>query len=300
MSAKRIMIIFMVISLLAALTACGAEDQKNVYAITSEQEISKNYDPAETRAQRYTSKRYDTLEDLCEAAQIIVRAHLETIEKFDEGTNCYCFAVDNDYFGNAESVIHVYDDASSYYECGGEYILFLNSVESRFYPHLIYSRYCADFLVREYLLNGETVYDFRNPEYTLGLSSTSDIDALIKGYARNNSQTVTIAGTPEIVTAAEAVEGSELIISITITEVEPVNRYVSSARYVIDSVIKGQIAETEANILVPPETEPDGEYLLLMKRENSSFVLVSDELGMLEAGSAEAAEVMSVMAESVR
>ena len=290
---KKIVCLILAINLFLCFAACS-EKQNTAYEISSESDIGKNYNSNELRSQYYTSVVFESVEDICEYSDAVVSAELTEIENFDYAVNCYTFEVITDYFGTAEDVIHVYDDVSTYYELGGVYYLFCDRWESDLYPHVVYSRYCNEFLPREYSLAGEIIYDFRDG-YSLGLEFASDIHSIVQTYASTAGSLQTAGITSASLSAAEAVNMADLVIAVTITEVEPMNIYVSKASYVIDDVIMGGVSEDGANLHVPPDTEVGDRLLLLLKLNGSSYEAVSQEYGILAYGSSEASAVLNMI-----
>lgn len=289
---KGMILLLWIISLLTGLYACSGREANRAYEISDAGEISAGYDPGELRSQ-HCWEIGETLEDLLARAQVTVRAELKQIDNFDYSTSCYVFDVMTDYCGTAGETIYVYDDVSSYYEIGGVYYLLCTWRDSALYPHRIHNRCSSDFLVREYLLNGERVLDFRDG-HALGLTPSSDLDALLKGYAA--SEELEAYEPWNAADLEDAVSAADLIVSVAVTQVKPVNKYVAVARCARGEIFKGGVRASLSSLHVPADTQVGDELLLLLKQQGSSYYGVSYDYGFLELSSPEAGKVLDMIA----
>ena len=102
-----------------------------------------------------------SFEDLCEWSDTIVKATYKSKEEFTGSVSVFSFEVEESFTENvSESVIHVYESAESSFIKGKSYYLFLSSLRSSLYPHVVYSRLHSQFLLGELETKGKTSYTF--------------------------------------------------------------------------------------------------------------------------------------------
>lgn len=288
-----------VVALLIVLTLRTGTPQTGIsdegYVISSMDEVGMSYDPHEMRSQ-YLEVSLNTIEELSTYCNAIVKAQLTEIGESSYATGVYTFNVVTDFMGTAEETIHVHADKSSFYEIGGVYYLFLSYWDSPLYPHRVYNLGSGNFLVREYLLNGELVYDFRDDEFCLDVGKVTDMAQYmhdtLASESINGSRSIT---TDRPVTLSDAIEQSNLVMCVTVTSLTEENKYVSSANFAIDDVLSGAPPEDAygASIPVAAGSSIGDRYILLYTMSDDGIVgVASYDYNVLPMNSEEAAAVL--------
>lgn len=152
------------------------------YIIQSVNEISPNYDPAELRSTICTfAPPAESIEELREHITVIVRARLTDSVDLSSGylDTLYTFELLEDFLNTSESEIHLTAEKTSFLEVGGVYYLFMDCLDLPNYPYRVYSLIDPQLIVREYLLNGELVYDFKAKDFCPKTVEEGDIRSSI-------------------------------------------------------------------------------------------------------------------------
>lgn len=291
MKTARAVAAILLCCVLVLLTLTGNESGGG-YVISSPDEIGVNYDPYELRQFNDEWVIYETIEDVGAMAGTIAKARLTRTQEFSWATEEYVFTVLTDFIDNAEETIYVYTGKSTFFEIGGVYYLFLEGFDSYFYPKRMYSRYCDSFLVREYILDGEPVYDFRDG-VKLNAGGIADLERYIwdkivekDAYGKNGYEY------PDM-TIYEAIEQADVAICVTVTEVNAENKYVSSARVDKDIALRGPAVTIADSIPVTADTSAGDKFILLYKRTATGVTWVSLEYALIPMYSGNASIVLS-------
>ena len=270
---KKTLIIVLAVALVFSLAACAAKKPKQPdfdpegYVISSREEMGPNH----TYYQEDMwcgEETPESPEAVAEDSAVAVKARMISADRFDNATTEYTFAVLEDYYGTAEETVHLgYLADDDFFQPGGVYYLFLISFNHPAVPHRIYDLTSSRFVVREYLLDGETILDFYRG-YDLGLDERTDMDAKMRELAEHaaNSEKGPHArlfytyedllddpGLVEIVSVAELVRGPR-----------PTNKYTVFASYAVEEVLFGEAPEPDGDpMLVPADSKVGDRFVLL-------------------------------------
>jgi len=180
-----------------------------------------------------------TFEDLCKWSNTIVKARYIGKEEFSHNTTIFKFEVETDFIGTAENekILNVYESAMSSFIKGKSYYLFLTGSRSAGYPHIVYGRLAKGFLLGEQIKNGNREYTFYN-DYKFDVQAVTDFSEYIQKEIIEKGSF--IADAPELFSESleSACENADVILLVTVTGTEPVNKYVSTCFYEVDRFLK--------------------------------------------------------------
>ena len=187
---KRLFALILALALTLALAGCAPKKPTRPdfdpegYVISSREEMGPNH----TYYQEDMwcgEETPESPEAVAEDSVFAVKARMISSDRFDNATTEYTFDVLEDYYGTAEKRIRLgYLADDDFFRPGGVYYLFLISFNHPAVPHRIYDLTSSRFVVREYLLDGETILDFYRG-YDLGLDERTDMDAKMRELAEH-------------------------------------------------------------------------------------------------------------------
>ncbi|MCR5649067.1 MAG: hypothetical protein K6F67_05995 [Oscillospiraceae bacterium] len=277
---KRLFALILALALTLALAGCAPKKptlpdfDPEGYVISSREEMGPNH----TYYQEDMwcgEETPESPEAVAEDSVFAVKARMISSDRFDNATTEYTFDVLEDYYGTAEERIRLgYLADDDFFQAGGVYYLFLISFNHPAVPHRIYDLTSSRFVVREYLLDGETILDFYRG-YDLGLDERTDMDAKMRELAEHAANAekgphvrlfytyeglLDDPGLVEIVSVAELVRGPR-----------PTDKYTAFANYAVEEVLCGEALEPDGEpMLVPADSKAGDRFVLLFGKYVSS------------------------------
>ena len=242
----------------------------------------------------FTFVPIDSFGDICEWSDTIVKAKYIKRENFDGYTDIFVFKVEEDYIGNVdEKRIHVYEEKANSFIQGKSYYLFMSSFRNNIYPHVVYTRTNANFLVGEIGKGDASQYTFYNGT-SLGLDKVGDVSKYIeteivekKAYKRTENESLN-----------DAILNADAIYKIKTESVKPVNRFVASCTYTVkETLIERYPVKNNKelpSILVPSDAKKGDQFIVLLKyNENTqSYGYYSEEHYIYPLRSSEARNII--------
>lgn len=278
---KRLFALILALALTLALAGCAPKKPTRPdfdpagYVISSRDEMgpNRNYYQEDMWCGEDTP---ESPEAVAEDSAFAVKARMISSDRFDNASIEYTFTVLEDYYGTAEETINVTYIEDDFFQPGGVYYLFLFSLEQPALPHRVYDLSSSRFVVREYLLDGETLLDFYRG-YDLGLDERTDMDAKMRELAEHaaNSEkgvharlfhtyedVLEIAGLVEIVSVTELVRGPR-----------PTNKYTSFAEFTVEEVLNGKPFDDPDGtpLLVPADAQAGDRFVVLCSKYQTSL-----------------------------
>jgi len=242
----------------------------------------------------FTFVPIDSFGDICEWSDTIVKAKYIKRENFDGYTDIFVFKVEEDYIGNVdEKRIHVYEEKANSFIQGKSYYLFMSSFRNNIYPHVVYTRTKANFLVGEIGKGNARQYTFYNGA-SWGLDKVGDISKYIeteivekKAYMETGSESLN-----------DAIMNADAIYEIKMESVEQINRFVASCTYTVkETLIERYPVKNNKelpSILVPSDAKKGDQFIVLLKyNENTqSYGYYSEEHYIYPLRSSEARNII--------
>ena len=259
-----------------------------------------------------------SFEDLCEWSDTIVKATYKSKEEFTGSVSVFSFEVEESFTENvSENVIHVYESSESSFVKGKSYYLFLSSLRSSLYPHVVYSRLHSQFLLGELESKGNMSYTFYG-DYNLDVADVTDFSEYIKtkiietgSYMKNP-----VDGSGE--SLEKACKNADGVFKIRIVSLYEINPRVKVCEYIVEEVYRDRynkkfavvedadkaIKEAAGNgegystITGPADAEVGDDFILLQRynEESDSYEMYSGEHFLYRPESEEGQYVLSVVA----
>ncbi len=204
---------------------------------------------------------FNTVYDIIIRSDSMVKATMVSVEDFDGYCYVYQFSVEEDYAGNAEKTINVYEADNKLFEKDGSYLLLLCRNETIFYPHPIYTSVYKEFLAK---LSPEKLFVMDGEKLkTSEEAIIKEIKTALDGYREKNGPDYNslISYSEDI---AKDAEQADLIGKVRVYNEFPVNRYASSYHIEHLETLKGEgeVWNTQA---LAPELKSDAEYYIMLK-----------------------------------
>ena len=228
-------------------------------------------------------ERYVTLDDVIESADCIVKATMTSIEDFNGYLNEYCYSIEEDYTGNAETEIYVYDAKNEAYIEGHTYFLFLQKDEIALYPHSIYTSIAKDCVLDIAFSSVET--EIMGTLVTVELGEAEE--KILEKIEENNRDTVRMGATEVQIMkgrdVSEISDAADIVAEICVSKEEKGNKYVSAYEVEVIEVQKGDRNGIATHMLLPPDLKEDRSYYVFLKGDGEECLLFARDIPVVEA-----------------
>jgi len=241
---KRCVSATFIVIILFALTACGVDSlQEDSSGSTPSAEPSTVEKVGPDMS--ISTVTYDSFATLCEWSNTIAKAKYISRETYNTSTDVFTFEVETDFTNTVdEEIMRVHESAHSSFIEGKSYYIFATGIRNALYPYVRYVRINPSFLLGVDSTEREPKYSFYN-DYALDVADVSDFDAYIETEIIQPVKYYADSESIRHESVESAYENADSILLVTVTEVIPENKYVSTCTYEVDKVLKGAFKEPE-------------------------------------------------------
>jgi len=285
---KRYTSVIISVIILLSLVACISNSDQMTDTANVNELDSLEYVGSESSSY---IKDINTFADLCSSSNTIVKAKYKGKVEYNASTSVFLFEVEVDFTDSVdEDIMHIHESSQSVFIEGKSYYLFATGIRNALYPYVRYIRILPNFLVGIDESGFEKCNSFYQQNF-LDVENVKDFDQYIDTEVIQPQKYKTDSELFIRESVETAYEKADCVLLVTITAVEPENKYVAHCAYKIDKSIKGEymnsgLTQKESedsgfvNITPGPATAEVGDQLILLFKydpERKSTIMYSAE-----------------------
>lgn len=230
-------------------------------------------------------ERYQTLDEVIDHSDCIVKATLVSSEDFNGYINEYYFTVDEDYIGNGSSEVYMYDAYNPEYIEGHTYFLFLSKNDVALYPHPVYTTVAKGFIL--------DLEDVVAQTEIMGTSVTIELNEVEEEIQQNIAGTSIYAVESDFI-ETEIMDGTDIsnisemadiIGKIRVSNEEKGNKYASAYEIEVVGMLKGNEDAIATHMFLPSDLEEDRDYYVFLKESSENageYLLFARDIPLVE------------------